>query len=123
MTNTIKFWTPAGNLTQGQAQLLAVPASTKPARDLFDSKLAARLQALVDQSPREAQSALEMSQEHLPELWLIAQNQPSRQWGQSLTSSDSMHSLINQIDWSLPGSLQSQEEMPQSLQGLLENLS
>ena len=122
MTNTSKFWTPAGSLTQEQAQLLAVPASTKPARDLFDSKLAARLQLLIDQSPKEAQSVLEMSQEHLPELWLIAQNQPSRQWGQSLTSSDSMHSLISQIDWSQPGSLHDQQALPKDLQSLLEQL-
>ena len=122
MTSTSTFWTPAGSLTHGQLQTLAVPAQSKPSQGLYPSLLAMRLQSLIDQSQEAARSALEMSQEHLPEMWEMAQSQPASAWGQSLTSSDSMHSLISQIDWSQPGSLTSQQELPQDLQSLLEQL-
>ena len=91
-------------------------------RESAHLSLLQHLQRLVEADHQAAREALEMSQEHLPELWLIAQNQPSRQWGQSLTSSDSMHSLISQIDWSQPGSLHDQQALPQDLQSLLEQL-
>lgn len=63
---------------------------------------------------------MEGSPEHLPEVYLIAKTQTPNHWAISLTNSDSMHSLSNQIDWSLPGSLQ---RLPQQdLQSLLEQL-
>ena len=53
------------------------------------------LERLVDADPKAARGALEMSQEHAPELYLVAQNQPPSQWAQSLMSSDSMLSLLS----------------------------
>ena len=121
MSNTSNYWIPAGDLSEGQAMLLAVPATAKPDRLAYRGMLARKLQDLVDESPQLARAALEMSQEHLPELYQIAQDQPPKWWGTSLTNSDSMHSLVSHLDWSKPGKVQ---PLPQqdSLRSLLEQL-
>ena len=103
MNSSTKFWVPAGNLSEGQAMLLAVPATAKPDRQAYRGMLAQKLQDLVDESPQLARTALEMSQEQAPELLQIAQEQPQTQWGISLTNSDSMASLLSRLDWSKPG--------------------
>ena len=95
MSNTSNYWIPAGDLSEGQALLLAVPSKAKPDPQVYPMLLAEKLQDLIDQDEKEAQSALEMSQEHLPELYQIAQDQPPKWWGTSLTNSDSMHSLLS----------------------------
>jgi hypothetical protein len=121
MSNTKTFWQPAGNLSDAQAQALCVMARAKPDQSIYQSLLARKLQQLIDQSPKEALSALEMSQEQAPELYLLAQNQPQTQWAQALMNSDSMHSLMARVDWNLPG--QQVAEPPEtSLQSLLEQL-
>jgi hypothetical protein len=56
--------------------------------------LLTHLQKLVADNPQEARETLEMSQEHAPELFLIAQNQPQELWATSLMNSDSMLSLM-----------------------------
>jgi hypothetical protein len=58
--------------------------------------LLTHLEKLVKDNPQEAREALQMSQEQAPELFLIAQNQPSTQWAASLMSSESMLSLMSQ---------------------------
>lgn len=74
--------------------------------------LARHLRRLVDADPKAAREALEMSQEHAPELYLIAQYQPPSNWAQAVMSSDSMHSLMAQA--------REPEEMQELMQGLLE---
>lgn len=120
MSNTSNYWIPAGDLSEGQAMLLAVPATAKPDRLAYRGMLARKLQDLVDESPQLARAALEMSQEHLPELYQIAQDQPPKWWGTSLTNSDSMASLLSRLDWSKPGQVQTHPQA--DLQSLLEQL-
>ena len=120
MNSSTKFWAPAGDLSEGQAMLLAVPATAKPDRQAYQGMLAQKLQDLVDESPQLARTALEMSQEQAPELLQIAQEQPQTQWGISLTSSDSMASLLSRLDWSKPGQVQTHPQA--DLQSLLEQL-
>ncbi len=128
MNSSLKFWIPAGDLTEGQAMLLAVPATAKPDRQMYQALLAQKLQDLVDQSPKRARAAMEMSPEHLPELYLIGLDQPRTLWGISLTNSDSMGSLLSRLDWTQPGqvAILSGDELaihPQrDLQSLLEHL-
>lgn len=121
MSNTKPFWQPAGNLSDPQAQALCVLAGAKPDQEVYLSLLTRKLQQLIDQSPQEAQAALEMSQEQAPELYQIAQSQSPTQWAQALMSSDSMHSLMARVDWNLPGQ-QVPEPLDASLQSLLEQL-
>ena len=65
------------------------------ARESAHLSLLQHLQRLVEADHKAAREALEMSQEHAPELYLIAQNQLPSQWAQSLMSSDSMQSLLS----------------------------
>ena len=121
MTNTSNYWIPAGDLSEAQALLLAVPSMVKPNQQMYPALLARKLQSLIDKDRESAQAAMEMSQEHAPELSLISQEQPQTRWGMSLTNSDSMHSLLSRLDWTMPGKVQS---LPQhsDLQSLLEQL-
>ena len=75
------------------------------------------LQKLIKINPKEARRAMEMSQEHAPELFLIAQGQPLSQWAESLMNSDSMHSLLSRN----PSQAKTLLEQP-DLQSLLEQL-
>lgn len=70
-------------------------ASSLSEQESVRLSLLQHLQRLVESDPQAAREALEMSQEQAPELYLIAQNQPSSQWPQSLMNSDSMHSLLS----------------------------
>lgn len=121
MTNTSNYWIPAGDLSEAQALLLAVRAQVKPNQQMYPALLARKLQSLIDQDGQSARAAMEMSQEHAPELWLISQEQPPTRWGMSLTNSDSMHSLLSRLDWTQPGKVQSLSQ-PSDLQSLLEQL-
>ena len=68
MNSSLKFWVPAGDLSEGQAMLVAVPATAKPDRQAYQGMLAQKLQDLVDESPQLARTALEMSLELYEEL-------------------------------------------------------
>jgi len=121
MNDSQTVWMPAGpDLSPEQAAALSVPSLEKPAPDQYPQLLADKLQRLVDSDPEEARRALEMSQEQAPELYLIAEEVPPDQWGQALTSSESMQSLSNRVEWSLPGT--TQPPQPQSLREILEQL-
>jgi hypothetical protein len=114
------YWIPDGDLTPSEAMALAVPASVKPSREVYRDLLARKLQKAVDLEPREALAAMEMSLENLPEIYLIAQDQPPKYWGTALVMSDTVSSLLNRIDWSQPGSL---KNLPlQSLREMLEQM-
>jgi hypothetical protein len=73
-------------------------------------QLARHLRRLVDADPKAAQHALEMSQEHAPELYLIARYQQQNDWAQAVMNSDSMHILM------------SQERQPEEMQELMLSL-
>ena len=72
-------------------------ASNQPLTTQEDAQLLLRqhLRRLVSADPEAARQALEMSQEQAPELYQIAQSQPTSQWAESLMNSDSMHSLMS----------------------------
>jgi hypothetical protein len=121
MSNTKTFWQPAGNLSAGQAQALSVRAGKKPDKAIYLDHLKQKLQELIDLSPHEARSVLEMSVEHAPELYSIAQNQLPKDWATCLAYSDSFHTLKSRVDWNLPGE-QIAEPTETSLQSVLEQL-
>lgn len=123
MNTSPQAWIPAGqDLSREQALALSVPARAKPTPDLYRDLLAQKLQALIDADPKEAQRALEMSQEQAPEWWTIAEYQPPRQWGQALTSSDSIQIPLSLIDWTQEGNLR--EAPPeQTIRNVLEVLT
>jgi hypothetical protein len=72
--------------------------------------LVQHLRRLVDANPREAREALEMSQEHAPEMYLIAQYEPQSNWAEAVMNSDSMHSLMVR------------ERPPQEMEALMQAL-
>lgn len=55
---------------------------------------------------------MEMSQEHLPKIYLLAQYQNQEHWAQAVMFSDSMHSLMY--------SSREPEELQELMQSLLE---
>jgi hypothetical protein len=61
--------------------------------------MAHKLEAMVNQDPREALSAMEMSNDQAPELWEIAQNNPRHEWGAQIMQTDGAQKLLNLIDW------------------------
>lgn len=122
MNTSQKVWLPAGqNLSENQRLALAVPTSAKPSKDIYQSLLALKLQEMVNQDPNEAKAAMEMSQEHAPILWLIAENQPQSQWGQEIASSDPMSMLTQEINWNHPGRVETRNQEA-SLLEVLEQL-
>ena len=52
------------------------------------------LEKLIQKDVREAKEAMEMSQEYLPEVYLIAIIEPHTNWAVSLMNSDTMLSLM-----------------------------
>lgn len=121
MRNLTKYWIPSGDLTQGQAEALAVPTQTKPAEfSIYQHQLISKLQNLIDHSKTEAKDALEMSIEHLPEMYQIAKDRFPKEWAVSMVYSDTMHNLISRIDWTKAGQVIELEE--QSLQKILEQM-
>ena len=121
MANTASVWLPASNdLSMGQIVALSVPSTSKPTPEEHRQLLADKLQRLVDSDRDAARQALEMSREHAPEMWLIAETNPVSQWGQALTSSDSAQSLLRAIDWEQSGTMEPAPE--QSLAEIVESL-
>jgi hypothetical protein len=110
MNNSLKAST--AQKLQGVAQPQAL--SAQEAQRL---QLEQHLRKLVQSDPKEAREVLEMSQEQAPELYLIAQNQPSSQWAASLMSSESMLSLLSRK----PSQVKTLLEQP-DLRSLLELL-
>jgi hypothetical protein len=66
---------------------------------------AVRLQEEVDAAPDLARAALQMSQEHAPEMWLISIHSDVSFWGSAIASSDCVTSMAFAIDWSRRGHL------------------
>lgn len=67
--------------------------------NLFKSLLEDRLRDLVQADPQQAERQLQMSAEHMPELYLIARNNPPRDYPQQIVMSDQMQIILNRIDF------------------------
>ncbi|MBC7705009.1 MAG: hypothetical protein H7274_13835, partial [Rhodoferax sp.] len=75
-----KMWVPLDAL-DGTAHALSVIDPGGPMTyDLYRDLLRQKLDVLIQANPREARRALEMSNEHSPELWTIAANNPAQDW-------------------------------------------
>lgn len=116
-----KAWAPGGaDLSPKERNLLAVQAHQKPSHDLYVSLLATKFQQLIDADHLQARSAMEMSLEHAPELWSIAECGAPSHWGEALARSDVLMPILAKINWDDPGDL----KMPSAstLRELLEVL-
>lgn len=82
------------NSTKSSSALQSQQAVSPQQREDDRKRLSLHLAQLVKDDPVQARQALEMSQEHLPEMHLISQSQPEQAWPQSVMNSDSMHSLM-----------------------------
>jgi hypothetical protein len=94
------YWYQSMNNTTKVFQLQKNNSASELPRPLTEQErdrqsLLEHLQNLVKADPKEARAAMEMSPEHLPEPYLIAQNQFPREWATALMNSDSMHSLLS----------------------------
>lgn len=122
MTTTQSVWVPASNqLRLDQLLALSVPERSKPDRQEHRRLLAAKFQAMMDADPETAERGLQMSQEHAPGLYLVWVNHLRSELGQGLMNSDTVQSLLAQIDWAQPGSLEQAPE--QNLLEMLEALA
>jgi hypothetical protein len=103
-------------------QSLSVPnqGGSPPSLGVYLSLLASKVQHLVDADPRAARRALELSQEAAPDLWAIAEQSPTSQWGQALVASDQLHSLLPQ-PWS--GQKMPEPDPLPNLEQVLESLA
>jgi hypothetical protein len=99
---------------QQQKSQYTQPLTQQEGRNLA---LLAHLQKLIADNPQESRRALEMSQEHLPEMFQIAQNQMQQHWAMAVMSSDTMLGLMP-LSPSLYKSMMEQT----SLRSLLEML-
>ncbi len=107
-----KHWLPFG-----VPFALAMPAPCEPSRWQYVAALELELGRLIEADPAAARSALEMSQEHAPELWEIAQ-QPRREWASAVTCGDQLTSLLPD-----PWRVSEVEAEPHSLRAMLEALA
>lgn len=124
MNSTSKLWLPAGpGLTLGQRWALAVPATGEQpmTEEQHRLRLESKLRQLIEADEEQARAALEMSQDEAPELWTLAQEWTAKDWPTLLLNSDSLQSLLNRVDYSLPGSLREPRE--QSLLEILEQMA
>lgn len=79
------------------------------------SKLARHIHRLVDANPKAAKQMLAMSQEHLPEMYLISLSEPLNNLAEAVMNSDSVQILLNQNPSPLSRLLRTKD-----LQSLLE---
>ena len=90
MNSTKQHWIPAG-----VPKVLSVQFPGNPVtRELYLQFLQAHLDELIQADLKEARRALEMSQENAPELWAIAEQNPSSQWARALVQSDQLNALL-----------------------------
>lgn len=85
----------------------------------YRDALKMKLQTLLEEAgPEEARRAMEMSEEYLPEMAVIARTVPLKAWAQAIMMSDTMDAAIGQIQWSKEGpmSLLAEMELREALQ-------
>lgn len=120
MSNSNMAWVPSG-LPPALARALSVPHPGKTAmtRDLYLSLLESKLGRLIQENPQEAQQAMEMSLEQVPEMYAIAQSQPPTAWATAIVQSDSLMPVLAKV--SVANGTQELQQ-PQSLMEILELL-
>jgi hypothetical protein len=86
--------------------------------DLYRHLLAVKLDGLIQQDPKEALQAMEMSAEQAPDLYSIAQQRPRSEWAAAIVQSDSLMPLLAKV--TTKGRLLPKQEQP--LREILELL-
>lgn len=121
MSKQVKYWVPAGDLTEHEQRILAIPSDRKPAQDVYPYLIARKIQDLVDADPKAARGVLEMSPEHWPEMWMVAQDCEPCDYGSAIAQSNSMAILRRRIDWLKPGIVRARMRI--DLDELVESLT
>ncbi|MBC7452954.1 MAG: hypothetical protein H7335_04470 [Massilia sp.] len=129
MDNLNVHWMPR-TAPEDKQLLLAVKGAWPMTASLHRQRMLEKVQALFAQiSSQEALQNMAMSEEHFPELSMIAHNQPSRAWPELLMMSDLMDAALNLIKWQQEGALTPQQQKDlteamedQSLASLIESL-
>ena len=127
MNSTSKYWAPS---SPSLTSLMAVenPSRQPMTPQLHRQLMLSKISRLVKQAgPQQAQAALEMSVEHLPEMAGIAAAANPEHWPAAILNSDLMQQHLNQIDWSKQAPLADRMMVvellkEQSLESLLEAL-
>lgn len=115
MNTSPKVWLPAGqNLNEAKREALAVTARVKPDRVNYAEMLASSLQKQINADPKEARWVMEMLMDQ------VASQNNQEHWGTAIVGSDNLMMVLNQIDWSLPGTIRQMQE--QNLAQMLEVL-
>lgn len=101
MSNTMKHWAPksvAPSLSAALAVKYSGQQEMTPA--LHQQLLTDKVRKLFKEAGEaRAQQAMEMSPEHLPELYAISQQAMPMELPQQLMASDTMMAALNQINW------------------------
>ena len=128
MNNMKTVWAPK-TVPEELQPILAVQASWPMTAPQFREMMAQKVVDLFAQEQDQGRAALEMSEEHLPEMALIARTRLAREWPQALMQSDSMDAVMSKIRWDQEGPTtairqrQIQEILQdQSLASLIERL-
>lgn len=124
MSNTLKWWWP--QTTEDYQAILAVQTTQPMTQDHHRMLMESKLRKLVqeDENPKET---LMMSEEYLPELYMIGINSDVEHYATAIMWSDSMSALLSKIVWQLESTeiQESQQELIQESvkeQSLLEIL-
>lgn len=131
MTSTVKYWAPR-TVEPNLVSLLAVkvPGSQEMTPQLHRILMDKKVEELFGKETEQgARADLQMSEEHLPELFAISKREPPKNWPTAVMFSDQMSERMHRINWSLETSGESlpQDEIKemleeQTLQSLLEAL-
>ena len=89
-------------------------------RGEYLDRLEELLSRIIEQDPRGAKDAMQMSAEYLPEPYSIAKMHFSNHWAAQLRWSDALSSTLNKFDFSKPGWIQEFED--RDLMTILEQL-
>lgn len=103
MSNSQRLWTPKSPMTETQRAALTVEALRTQPMDagLLRMLMAKKFHKLIFVDPPAARSAMQMSVDHAPELYQIAQNNPMKEWPGQLVASEAILRLLDLIDWKL----------------------
>ncbi len=121
MNGIQKVWRPSG-IPQNLEEALSVPATPdgQMSPDVYRQLLMAKLESLIRVNVRDAQAAMQMSQESAPELWSIAAMYPSNQWAAAIVNSDGMSRHLRSMR--MEGVLMDPPHPPMTFREVLEAL-
>jgi len=106
MNNSSMVWVP-NDLPRPLAVALSIedPGEKIIERWLYLHLVTAKLDAMIRADPRAARHGLQMSVEHAPGLWSIAQQWPESQWASAVMQSDQTTSLLAPLKTEVIGQL------------------